>query len=64
MKNKRYTLLSGQERLSPKALEDLERIKEEFEDLGIAFLMKEALRVIYATAQDEEEAGLALDRAY
>ena len=61
LKNKRYTLLSGQEKLKPKALADLERIKDEFEDLGIAFFMKEALRVIYATAQDAEEADIALD---
>jgi len=61
LKNKRYTLLKGKENLKPEAEIDLEAIKNEFEELGIAFLMKEALRAIYATAQNKEEAEVAFD---
>jgi transposase len=59
LKGKRFLLLRNVENLSEEALEDLKRLRFEFEALGTASLMKEYLRNIYKLADSWELARTA-----
>jgi len=60
LKNQRFTLLRNYENLKPEAQEHLVNIQATFKELGEAYMMKEALRSIYKTAQDSSQAETAL----
>lgn len=52
LKGKRFLLMRNSENLDTDALEQLEKLKEEFKDLGTAWIFKEALRNIYSMTYD------------
>lgn len=59
LKGKRFLLLRNEENLSDEALDELKKLRFEFEDLGTASLMKEYLRNIYKLADGCELARTA-----
>ena len=59
LKGKRFLLLRNEESLSGAAADDLKRLRFEFEDLGTASIMKEALRNIYKLANSYDLARTA-----
>ena len=61
LKGKRFLLVRNHETLDDKAEQELEKLKDEFEDLGTAWLLKEALRNIYTMTNDSATARLAFD---
>lgn len=60
LKNQRFTLLRNVENLSDEANKHLEVIKTTFSELADLHMMKEYLRSIYRTAQNSNEAEIAL----
>ena len=60
LKNMRYILLRNEENLKPNAQERLEALKAFSEELCELHTMKEELRSIYRTAENELQAALAL----
>lgn len=61
LKGKRFLLMRNPENLDTDALEQLEVLKEEFEDLGTTWMLKEALRNIYSMTHDSATARLAFE---
>jgi len=61
LKGKRFLLIRNQESLDEDALGQLETLRAEFEDLGTAWLLKEALRNIYSMTYDSATARLAFE---
>lgn len=62
LKGKRFLLVRNQEDLDEEALDELEKLRNEFADLGTASLMKECLRNIYKMAMDSTVARKAFER--
>lgn len=62
LKSKRALLLKNEEDLDAEALEQLHRIREIFDELGVASSMKECLRRIYRMANSPELARKAFER--
>ncbi len=62
LKNKRSLLLKNEEDLDAEALEQLHRIREIFDELGVASSMKECLRRIYRMANSPELARMAFEK--
>lgn len=56
LKGKKFILLKGEESLDKNEQEDLARIKAISSDLIDAYILKERLRTIYATAKDGYDA--------
>lgn len=61
LKGKRTILLRNIENLEEDALKQLEKLCNEFADLGIAYVMKECLRNIYRLAMDSSLARMAFE---
>ena len=61
LKGKRNLLLRNEEDLNKKDLEQLERLRDTFADLGTASFMKECLRNIYRLAMDSTLARKAFE---
>ena len=61
LKGKRFLWLRNHENLDDQAAEELEKLKDQFEDLGTVWLLKEALRNIYTMTYDSTTARMALD---
>jgi len=62
LKYKRWHFLRNQEGLDADAEAELHKCREQFEELGTAWYMKESLRRIYSLAWDADSAALAFDR--
>ena len=62
LKNQRFTLLRNEENLSSEASAYLSKIKQTFQEFPDVHMMKEALRSIYAVAQNVSQAEEALLR--
>ncbi|VGO19566.1 ISL3 family transposase [Pontiella sulfatireligans] len=62
LKGKRFLLLRNEESLSEESKEELEELRERFEDLGLASAMKEYLRNIYRIAPGASIAKLAFEK--
>ena len=61
LKNKRWHFIRNHENLDDEAKGELEQCREQFADLGTAWLLKEALRRIYALAKEARTARLAFE---
>lgn len=61
LKGKRFLLIRNKETLNADALDQLETLKGEFEELGTAWFMKECLRNIYSMTHDSANARLAFE---
>lgn len=61
-KGKRFLLLRNEESLSDESRQELEELRERFEDLGLASAMKEYLRNIYGIAPGAGIAKLAFEK--
>ena len=59
LKHRRWHFIKGREKLDEKAENQLQRCMQEFQNLGIAWFLKETLRDIYATAFCGDEARTA-----
>ena len=59
LKGKRFMFIRNKESLDGNALDELEKLKEEFEHLGTAWFMKECLRNIYLMTHNSSDARLA-----
>jgi len=59
LKQRRWHFIKGREKLDEKAENQLQRCMQEFQNLGIAWFLKETLRDIYATAFCADEARAA-----
>jgi len=62
LKNRRWHFVINKENLSPKAAEELEKCKDIFEELSIAYHLKESLRNIYSIADSKDLADAAFHR--
>jgi transposase len=61
LKKKRFLFLKNEENLDDDSAVELARLKDLFEDLGVASFMKECLRKIYSLAPDEDLAERAFN---
>ena len=61
LKGKRYLFLRNQENLKPEAVEELKKLRLEYQDLGTASLMKEYLRNIYKLDDGAQTARAAFE---
>ena len=64
LKNRRWHIVKNSESLTPKAAQELKECTDIFQELAIAYQLKESLRNIYSIADSKDLADKAFDRWY